>query len=141
MATLNVTIKEELTLNGSDKGAINTSTSTVTQLDHRILDVLHDAEQSVLLFGAAVAAGTIKDATLKYLRITNLDSTNFVTLRIAGASEEYFVKVEALDSFILNNSLMDANAAGSASVNLLAIDEIKVQANTATCSIEIYAAA
>jgi hypothetical protein len=93
------------------------------------------------LFGAAVAAGTIKDATLKYLRITNLDSTNFVTLRIAGASEEYFVKVEALHSFILNNSLMDANAAGSAVANLLAIDEIKVQANTATCSIEIYAAA
>ena len=141
MPTLNVTIKEELTLNGSDKGAINTVTSTVNQLDHRILNVLHSAEQSVLLFGAAVAAGTIKDATLKYLRITNLDPTNFVTLRVAGASEEYFVKVEALDSFILNNSLMDANAAGSATVSLAAIDEIKVQANLGTCSIEIYAAA
>ena len=141
MPTLNVTIKEELTLNGSDKGAINTVASTVNQLDHRILNVLHSAEQSVLLFGAAVAAGTIKDATLKYLRITNLDPTNFVTLRVAGASEEYFVKVEALDSFILNNSLMDANAAGSATVSLAAIDEIKVQADTATCSIEIYAAA
>ena len=141
MATLNVTIKEELTLNGSDKGAINTVTSTVTQLDHRILDILHDAEQSILLFGAAVAAGTIKDATLDYLRITNLDPTNFVTLRIAGNSEEYFVKLEALDSFILNNSLMDANAAGGASVSLAAIDEIKAQADSGTCTLEIYAAA
>ena len=141
MATLTVTIKEELTLNGTDRGSTYVTSATVTQLDHRILDVLHSTDQTILLFAAAVAAGTIKDATLDYLRITNLDSTNFVTLRIVGNSEEYFVKVEAGDSFILNNSVMDANDAGSATVSFAAIDEIKVQADTATCSIEIYAAA
>lgn len=141
MATLTVTITEAVSLNGASRGSTNTHTETVTQIDHRIVDCLHSAEQTVVLFDSAVAAGTIKDGTLNYLRLTNLDSTNFVTIRVQGTSEEYFVKIEAGDSFILNNSLMDANAVGSASVSLNNINSIGVQADTATVAVEIFAAA
>tara|TARA_R110002096_G_scaffold406940_2_gene605363 strand:- start:525 stop:950 length:426 start_codon:yes stop_codon:yes gene_type:complete len=141
MATLTVTITEAVTLNGSSRGSTNTHTETVTQIDHRIVSCLHGSEQTVLLFGGAVAAGTIKDATLDYLRLTNLDSSNFVTVRVRGNSEEYAVKLEAGDSFILNNSVMDANATGGASLSLAAIDSIGVQADTAPCEVEIFAAA
>tara|TARA_R100001440_G_scaffold719_7_gene2337 strand:- start:10544 stop:10969 length:426 start_codon:yes stop_codon:yes gene_type:complete len=141
MATLTVTITEAVTLNGASRGSTNTHTESVTQIDHRIVSCLHSAEQTVLLFDSAVAAGTIKDATLNYLRLTNLDSGNFVTLRIRGNNEEYFVKLEAGDSFILNNQSMDANAAGGASVSLANIDSIAVQADTATCDVEVFAAA
>ena len=141
MATLTVTITEAVTLNGASRGSTNTHTETVTQIDHRIVSCLHSAEQTVLLFDSAVAAGTIKDGTLDYLRLTNLDSSNFVTVRIRGNNEEYFVKLEAGDSFSLNNQSMDANAAGGASVSLANIDSVGIQADTATCDVEIFAAA
>ena len=138
MAILTVTIKEELVINGADRGNTNSVDISVTQVDHRVLDVIHTAEQTLLLFDTAVAAGTIKDSTLNYLRITNLDSSNYVTLRILGDEEEYFVKVEAGDSFLLNNSVMDANATGGQAVSLANIDAIKVKADTATCSLEVF---
>lgn len=141
MATLTVTITEAVTLNGASRGSTNTHTETVTQIDHRIVTCLHSAEQTVVLFDSAVAAGTIKDGTIDYLRMTNLDSTNFVTVRVSGNNEEYFVKLEAGDSFILNNSVMDANAAGGASVSLANIDSIGIQADTASCDVEIFAGA
>tara|TARA_B100001778_G_scaffold308186_1_gene288773 strand:+ start:1117 stop:1542 length:426 start_codon:yes stop_codon:yes gene_type:complete len=141
MATLTVTITEAVTLNGASRGSTNTHTETVTQIDHRIVSCLHSAEQTVLLFDSAVAAGTIKDATIDYLRMTNLDSTNFVTIRVRGNNEEYFVKLEAGDSYILNNQSMDANATGGASVSLNNIDSIGIQADTASCDVEIFAAA
>jgi hypothetical protein len=141
MATLTVTITEAVTLNGASRGSTNTHTETITQIDHRIVTCLHSAEQTVVLFDSAVAAGTIKDATLDYLRLTNLDNTNFVNVRVRGNNEEYFVKLEAGDSFILNNSVMDANAAGGASVSLANIDSIGIQADTASCDVEIFAGA
>tara|TARA_R100000734_G_C3313346_1_gene104620 strand:- start:802 stop:1227 length:426 start_codon:yes stop_codon:yes gene_type:complete len=141
MATLTVTITEAVNLNGASRGSTNTHTETITQIDHRIVTCLHSAEQTVVLFDSAVAAGTIKDATLDYLRLTNLDSTNFVNVRVRGNNEEYFVKLEAGDSFILNNSVMDANATGGASVSLANIDSIGIQADTASCDVEIFAGA
>ena len=141
MATLTVTITEAVTLNGASRGSTNTHTETITQIDHRIVTCLHSAEQTVVLFDSAVAAGTIKDATLDYLRLTNLDNTNFVNVRVRGNNEEYFVKLEAGDSFILNNSVMDANASGGASVSLANIDSIGIQADTASCDVEIFAGA
>jgi len=140
MATLTVTITEELVLNGVDRGASNVVTATVNEVDHRILKA-STTEQTILEFDSSVAAGTFVDGTLDYLRITNLDSTNFVTLRVLGSSEEYFVKIEAGDSFILNNSVMDANATGSQAVALANIDTIKAEADTAACNLEIFAAA
>ena len=141
MADLTITITEAVTLNGASRGSTNTHTETVTQIDHRIVSCLHSAEQTVVLFDSAVAAGTITDATLDYLRLTNLDNTNFVTVRVQGNSEEYFVKLEAGDSFMLHNSVMDANATGGASVSLANIDSIGIQADTASCDVEIFAAA
>jgi hypothetical protein len=139
MAVLTVTIKEEVTINGSLKTFENISTEIVNDIFHRIYGVLHTAESEVLSFSSADAGGVFSDADLDYLRITNLDSTNFVTLRVSNSGEEYFVKIEPGDNFLLGNSLVDANAAGSATVSFAAIDSIKAQADTATVNIEILA--
>jgi len=142
MADLTLTITEAVTLNGASRGSTNTHTvSSVTQIDHRIATCLHSAEQTLVLFASDIAAGTIKDATLKYLRLTNLHASRFVVVRVSGNNEEYFVKLEAGDSFILNNSVMDANAAGGATVSLANIDSIGVQADTGSVDVEIFAAA
>jgi len=141
MAVLTVTIKEEVTLNGSLKTFENVHSETVEDIFHRIYGVLHTAESELLNFASADAGGVFSDADLNYLRITNLDSTNFVMLRFLGNSEEYFVKIEAGDSFILNNSIMDANASGGATFSSDNIDSIKGQADSATVNLEILALA
>ena len=139
MATLNVTITEDLTLSGQTIGSSNTASYSVTSVDHRIITCTV-TEQTVLLFNSADAAGTIKDATLKYLRLTNLDASNFIVIRVKGNSEEYFQKVPAGSSFLLTDSQMDANATGGQSLSLANIDEISIDADSASVDVEVYAA-
>jgi hypothetical protein len=141
MATLTVTIREEIVLNESDHGSeCVTDITSVTQMFERVIDCTI-AEMTLLSFDTAAGGGTFVDAGLKYVRITNTDATNFVTLRVLGNSEEYFVKLEPKGSFVLFNDKMDANASGSASATLANIDDIKGAADTATCQLAIFAAA
>ena len=143
MATLTVNITETITLNGKERGGTNiTDINGVSYIDHRILSVSHSAEQSLVLFDTAVAAGQFADSSVDYLRITNLDSTNFITLRFTSADDEYFVKLAAGDSHIMFETVMDAdNDSGAATASLTNIDSIKAQANTAACDVEIFIAA
>lgn len=145
MATLKVTIKEELVLNGKDMGNENfLSIPGVTSAEHKVLSI-GTSEQSVLLFAASgsPAAGTIIDDTVKHLRFTNLDSSNFIQLRLVDTvnTGEYFVKLEAGETFILGNSNMDALAATTDTGDLARdIREIYAKANTADCELEIFIA-
>lgn len=141
MATLTVTIKEELILNGSERGSENTATlSSVTEMMERIIDIPTASEATLVEYGAATGGGTFIDDTTQYLRVTNIDDTNFVTLRVLGTSEEYFVKIPARGSFVLFNDEMDANATGSQAVSLADIESIKAQADTASVQLEVFVA-
>jgi len=145
MATLTVTVTEAVTLGdgSTDRGTTNVQTITVNEVDHRIMDVT-TTEAAILKFGAANGAGTFKDGTVKYLRITNLDASNFVVLRIQQSDAEYFIKLEPEDHFILGNSVMDAHEDGDTALNssytLANIDSIWADADTATCQIEYFIA-
>lgn len=140
MANLTVTIKEELSLNGKEYGGSNSLELTVTEVDSRVLTITN-VEQTVLLFDAAVAAGTFKDAQLEYLRITNLHETATVDLRISDSAQEYFVRIVAGGSFILTEDQLDADNTGSAETMALAqIDSIKAKSSTSTSDIEVFSA-
>jgi predicted secreted protein len=88
--------------------------------------------------------GILFTTNLKYLRITNLDSTNEVALTIQNDStEEYMVKLEGGHSYVLFNSKINANAAGDSSVSyggLTDIDKILAKAQGATCQVEVFSA-
>ena len=141
MATLTVTIKEELILNGAERGSENVATiSSVTEMIERIIDIPTATETTLVEYGSATGGSTFIDDTTQYLRITNLDDTNFATLRVLGTPEEYFVKVPAAGSFMLFNDEMDANATGSQAVSLADIESIKAQADTAALQLEVFLA-
>lgn len=141
MATLTVTIKEELILNGAEHGSENiVSIASVTESLHRIIDIPTATETTLISFGSATGGSTFIDSTAQYLRVTNLDTTNYANLRVLGTSEEYFVKLEPEGSFMLFNSKMDANATGSQAVSLADVDNIKAQANTAALQLEVFVA-
>ncbi len=142
MAVLKVTVKEELVLNGKDMGNENfLSISGVENAEHRIVSV-DTSEQSILLFGASLAAGTIVDSTIKHLRLTNLDSTNKITLRVEESATpgQYYVDLEAGETFILGNSLMYADNANNAGETLVNIDAIYATSNSAACDLEMFVA-
>jgi len=142
MAVLKVTVKEELVLNGKDMGNENfLSISGVENAEHRIVSV-GTSEQSILLFGSALSAGTVKDATIKHLRLTNLDPSNKITLRIEEAATpgQYYVDLEAGETFILGNSVMYADNTNNAGETLVAIDAIYATADTAISDLEVFIA-
>ena len=145
MATLTITVTEAVTLGdgSTDRGTTNTQTVTVDEVDHRIMDV-GTTEIKILQFAAANGPGQFADGTVKYLRITNLDSSNFVALRIQQADGEFFVKLEPEDHFILGNTVMDAHEDGDTSigsaVTFANIDSIWADADTAACQVEYFVA-
>ena len=76
MATLSVTIKEEVNLNGATRGStiVNNITS-VSRVYHQLIGVL--TTETVLFSTAATEAGSTFDpATVKYIRITNINATD-----------------------------------------------------------------
>ena len=145
MATLTITLTEAVTMGdgSTDRGTTNTHTETVNEVSHRIMDV-GTAYVDVVKFGAAAAAGTFKDDSIQYLRITNIDSSANITLRLSMSDSEYFVKLEPEDHFILGNTVMDAHEDGDTSigsaVTFANIDSIWADADTAACQVEYFVA-
>jgi len=141
MATLTVTIKEELTLNGIQRGSTNISAlAGVTECVQRVVTITN-AEKPVFLFASAVEAGAFKNATLQYLRITNLHQTATVNLRVRDAAQEFAIQINPLGSFILTEDKLDADATGAdETIALAQIVSIKAVSSTTSNLIEIFAA-
>jgi len=142
MAVLKVTISEELVLNGNDLGTQNVFTdSSITYASRGVMDLDAVSNREVVKFDSKTKAGTFADGTVEYLRLTNLDETNGIVLDIRGSSEQYFVEVEPLCSFILSNNIMDANDATAGQVFSTAnIDSISAKAKAGTPDIEYFIA-
>ena len=145
MANLTITLTEALALGdgSTERGTTNIQTVTVDEVDSRIMDI-GATYVNILNFGAANAAGTFANATTKYLRITNLHASAFITLRVVQADAEYFVKIEPEDHFLLGNSLMDAHEDGDTNIGtgetLANISSIWAKSSTGTVQLEYFIA-
>tara|TARA_Y100000401_G_scaffold26202_1_gene18577 strand:+ start:611 stop:1057 length:447 start_codon:yes stop_codon:yes gene_type:complete len=138
-STLTVTISESYTLNGVGYG--NTSTKSYTsngQVLQRILNV-STSDPAIIDFGASDAAGQVVVGDYKYFRITNLDDTNFITLALYNGADTFFYKLLAGDTFVLMSNEMDAIASSRTFGAFADITQIKADADTAACDIEIIA--
>lgn len=136
-ATLSVQRLETVSLNGKTYGNTNTSTFTnINEVDERIVTV-PTSEITIMNFGAAAAAGTFVRANLKFLRITNKDDTNFITLHITSATDDAWLKIPAGVSFEMGAAVLEAAGAFSAFADVTAISAI---ADTASVDIEYFIA-
>jgi|SRR3990167_1931645 len=146
-ATLTVTITEAVTLNGVDQGGSQVlSISSVVEVDRRILNI-PTSEIIILAMGTALAAGQFNEVDVRYIRITNLDDTNHVTLVFRGeGAAEFAVKLDKGQSFIYNGDMsggvvdtMDASES-ALTVSLEDLVDITAQADTAAVDIELFVA-
>ena len=148
-ATLTVKLTESLTIDGRDYGGVSSWTHSGISNITRRLETITSTEATIVSFGAAIGAGTYIPAEVKYMRFSNLDDTNFITLTFANEDDdEVAIKLDYGQSFIWNGDLsggvvdtMDANSGGAASSGQLAdITKVSVQADSGTVDLQIFVA-
>ena len=136
-ATATITISENIVLNGVSYGnSISKSFESQGEVIQRIMNI---GVAFTEIFNATTVDGrgqvVVNDWC--YFRITNLDDTNFVTLRLTNtATDSQFFKLEAGESFFLMSPDIDIDDAGSTFVAFADIDEIAVEAAVAACDVE-----
>jgi hypothetical protein len=157
MATLTVTINERLLLNNNDySGKTKLSVTGVNEVVKRIVNIGTD-EIGLLGFGTAYntelsktyVAGQFDEDDVRYIRITNLDSTNHIALVLKNENnDEFGVKVDKGCSFLygvdLSGGVVDtmdsADAAGITPDSFGDLVDITCAANTAACDVEVFVA-
>ena len=145
--TLKVKITETINLNGQNQGASNTIIiPSINEISKRIVTV-STTEATILTFSSAIGQGTYVAANVRYMRFTNLDDTNYIMLTFKDEDNtEFRVKVDAGQSFIFNGDnsggLVDTmKANGSALASGLAdLYDVTVDADTASCNVEVFIA-
>ena len=150
-ATLTVTVAEDITLNGIQQGASNTKTfASINEISKRIVTVTTTEATIATFHASAIGAVQFLEANVRYMRFTNLDDTNFITLTFTNEnSDEVAIKLDAGQSFIWNGDnsggVVDVfnateNADANSDVALGDLTTIQADANTASCDLEMFVA-
>ena len=144
-ATMTVTVTEAISLNGKDQGATNSFTiASINEVYKQIVTATTTAT-TFLKFGTAASAGTLIRADVSYLRITNLDDTNFVTIGLSDDSADTaYIKLEKKQSVIIGGTdegpQVDIHASAGAFSAWADVDSLILDADTASCDVEIFVA-
>ena len=146
-ATLTVTITEAISLNGQDKGSVNELTiASVVEVAQRIVEI-PTSEITILSFQAGdPGAGTFDEADVRYIRLTNLDDTNFIQIIVASENNaESAHKLEKGRSILISVSdegVVDVHDADSSAltVSFDDITSVSALADTAACDLEYFVA-
>ena len=151
MATLTTTITESLILNGATQGGSNTKSITgINEAQKRLLTITTTEATIATMSGAVASAGHFNDAAVRYMRFTNLDGTNHVTLTFRNQdNDEFAIKVDAGNSFCIFadnsggmvgmfNATQDADAASDTALG--SITNIQADAGASTVQIEMFVA-
>ena len=150
-ATMTVRVVESIKLNGTEQGAINTKAITgINEISKRIITITTTESVIATFSAAAASAGHYVAADVRYIRFTNKDDTNFITLTFRNQdNDEVAIKLDAGQSFMwaadnnggmvdVFNATQDADAASDTALGDLT--NIQADANTASCDLEMFIA-
>ena len=149
-ATLTLTVTESITLNSKDEGQTHSHTIASVSDIYRRTESIPTSDTAILAFSdSAIGKGQFVEGDVKYLRITNLDDTNYVALFLKNEnSDEVCIKIDKGQSFIICPDLADGvvnviDAVDNDTVTkagLGDLTEVRAEADTAAVDIEIYMA-
>ena len=151
MATLNVTHTESITLHCQQFGGTNVNSITgINEISKRIVTITTTESVIATFSAAAASAGHYVAADVRYIRFTNLDSSNFITLTFRNQdNDEAAIKLDYGQSFVWNgdnvngmtavfNATQDADSASDTAFGSLT--NIQADANTGSCDLEMLIA-
>ena len=154
-ATLKVTLKEEIVLNGNRQDSENIlRISDINEIYKRIITCPANSETTLSHFHSSVADGTLAPLDIddvKYIRVTNLDASTSVTLSLqsdvgeddSAADESASLLIEAGKSFIMGSpndgiGISDANA--NLVTDLVDLESLVVFTGGSAVDVEIFVA-
>ena len=151
MATLTVTLQEDLVLNNSQVGGTITKEITgIIESSKRMLTITTNEATIATFSGAVGSAGHFNDGTVRYIRMTNLHATYFVALTLTnGSNDEFAFKLDAGQSFVLfgdNSTGMELifnatqNADAASDTAFGSLTTIQADAESSTVDIEMFVA-
>ena len=154
MADLVVTITESVTLNGAARGSSNALTVTgVDDVYHRIVTVPSGGDTTLVNFHAAVSTSdsSLDVENVKYIRVTNLDSSNPVNLSLqvdageddSAADGSATLLLEAKKSFIMgspSDGIAVDDDAATIVTTLNNLESIIADSASAAVQVEIFIA-
>jgi len=138
---LTVTITEQYTLNGVSYG--NTMNKTYIdngQVSQRIMTVSGKGDggdwTNILALSTADGQGQVVKTEYKYFRITNLDDTHTLHLRVYNGSDYVAVEVNPASSLLLMDAGIDSPA-GTSAITFADIQAIAGQSSHASESLDV----
>ena len=141
-ATLTVTVKEEIVLNGNRQDSENIlRISDINEIYKRIITCPANSETTLSHFHSSVADGTLAPLDIddvKYIRVTNLDASEAIELAVVTVNTTYQIKLDAGQSHVLGsaNDLMLAEADTSPSFGTM--DDVKsLQVNPGSNAVDV----
>ena len=146
MATLKVKIQEDIVLDNQDYGSKRTlEISSIDEIYKRIVTCPSSQTTTVVVFNSNVygANGAVDVEDSKYIRITNLDSSNAVEIGLTGAATNYQVTLAAGQSHILGSAddLLLAEADTSPSFGTMTdLGKISCRPNGSAVNLEVFVA-
>ncbi len=146
MATLTTTLSESLTLNGSTRGSTNiVNTTDIVDVFERILTCANGQTTTIAVFGSTPhpSAGALDVENCKYLRVTNLSTTEEIEVAFVTTATNYQVTLRAGTSHILfqtENGAIGEEDTSPAFGTLEDITSVQVKPKASTdVQVEIFA--
>tara|TARA_E500000305_G_C4023471_1_gene240300 strand:- start:2267 stop:2740 length:474 start_codon:yes stop_codon:yes gene_type:complete len=155
MATLKVKIQEDIILDNQDYGSKRVlEIESITDVFKRIVSVPANVDTTVLMFTSTVGAsdGALDIELVKYIRVTNLDSSNSVNLYIAidvgeddsSADNLAMILLESGKSFIMGTPsdgiAVEDDAGGGVSLSGNNIESIFIDSGSNAVQVEVFVA-
>tara|TARA_R110000744_G_scaffold85161_1_gene166522 strand:- start:158 stop:646 length:489 start_codon:yes stop_codon:yes gene_type:complete len=159
MATLAVTITESVTLNGAPRGSTNSLTiSGIDDVYHRVVTCPANSETRLVDFhssaadaGAADTGITAMDVqNIRYIRVTNMDDTNDITMGLCidqgeddtAADATTSILLKAKESFVMGRAEDSINTGTNANfvTNLVDLEGIEIQPGINAVQVEVFVA-
>jgi hypothetical protein len=153
--TLTCKVSESIILDNQDYSSKRVLTvSSINEIFKRIVSCPANNETTLVHFHSSVADGTLSPVDIdgvKYIRVTNLDSSNSLTLSLqsdvgeddSAADESASLLVEAGRSFVMGSpndgiGISDANA--NLVTDLVDLESLVVQPGSNAINVEIFIA-
>jgi len=153
--TLKVKVEENIILDNQDYSSKRILTvSSINEIFKRIVSCPANNETTLVHFHSSVADGTLSPVDIdevKYIRVTNLDSSNSLTLSLqsdvgeddSAADESASLLVEAGRSFVMGSpndgiGISDANA--NLVTDLVDLESLVVQPGSNPINVEVFVA-